>query len=54
MLLKELESVKREKEKMCDKYAEMAMALKDVTEELRQAKDEKELAKDKSKTYERH
>ena len=32
---KELESVKREKERLCDKYAEMALALKDLTEDLR-------------------
>jgi predicted nucleic acid-binding Zn-ribbon protein len=34
-LKKDLENVKREKERMCDKYAELAIALKEVTDELR-------------------
>ena len=32
---------------MCDKYAELAIALKDVTDELRQSKEENERLRDR-------
>ena len=38
-LKKEMDSVKREKERLCERYAEMDLALKEVTEELRQTKE---------------
>ena len=46
-LKKDLENVKREKERMCDKYAELAIALKEVTDELRQSKEENERLRDR-------
>jgi hypothetical protein len=46
-LKKDLENVKREKERMCDKYAELAIALKEVTDDLRQSKEEHERLKER-------
>lgn len=43
--------MKREKERLCDKYAEMALALKDLTEELRQQKEQNDYLKAQVSQY---
>ena len=46
-LKKEVDTVKRDKDKMSERQAELAMALKDVSEDLKLQKDENERLKER-------
>ena len=46
-LKKEVDSVKMDKDKMSERQAELAMALKDVSEDLKLQKDENERLKER-------
>lgn len=50
---RELEHVKKEKEKLVDKNAEMALALKQAHDELRQIREDADRLKDKVIFYEK-
>lgn len=50
---KEVESMKRDKERMSERQTELAMALKDLTDDYKLAKDENERLRERITTYER-
>jgi chromosome segregation ATPase len=52
-LKKEVDTVKRDKDKMSERQAELALALKDVSEDLKFQKDENDRLKERISQYER-
>ena len=52
-LRRELDSLKKEKERLVDRNSELALALKDVTEDYRQQREESDRLREKLSSFDR-